>query len=273
MFRRFLKQVLDGTRLTARFYDSRARARYLLDRKTRQQNSRFQGTGAPDGLPLPPPLLVYLVAGHFNVAWYYESGALHADLIKDVLAEHHLEIEQFDSLLDFGCGCGRVIRHWKGVTPARIHGTDYNRQLVDWCRDSLPFADFETNGLEPPLPYGDGEFDFVYAISVFTHLTEDLQDVWMRELERVLRPGGVLLATTKGHTRLDPLDEGERRRFERGDLVVRDTRFAGRNLCAAFHPESYLRGVLAGDLEVLEFMPADGKDWRSHDVTLLRRPA
>jgi len=71
-----------------------------------------------------------------------------------------------------------------------VHGSDYNPRLVRWCRESLPFADFRVNGLQPPLPYADGELEFVYAISIFTHLTEALQDAWLQELARVLAPGG-----------------------------------------------------------------------------------
>jgi ubiquinone/menaquinone biosynthesis C-methylase UbiE len=58
------------------------------------------------------------------------------------------------------------------------------------------FAQFEVNGLAPPLAYEANHFDFIYALSVFTHLPESLQTAWMSELARVLKPGGYLLMTT-----------------------------------------------------------------------------
>jgi SAM-dependent methyltransferase len=273
MIKRWARDFLDQLGLIARAYDVRARVKYAFDRQTQASNSRFRASPAPDGLPLPPPELVYRVAGHFNLEWFYESGVEHARLLKDVLAASGVDSADIGALLDFGCGCGRVIRHWADGTSKEIHGTDYNPRLVEWCRRSLGFAEFGTNRLEPPLRYRDGQFNFVYAISVFTHLTEDLQHAWMRELERILAPSGVLLITTKGRSRLESLGPAERTRFERGELVVQEGRYAGRNLCAAFHPERYVREQLAGALEVLDVVPAAAGGAQTQDVFVLRRPA
>src|SRR5947208_884804 len=79
----------------------------------------------------------------------------------------------------------------------------------------------EVNGLAPPLAFDDASFDLVYALSVFTHLTGDLQVAWRDELRRVLRPGGRLLITTHGRSYVPRLDVEERERFESGELVVR----------------------------------------------------
>ena len=63
---------------------------------------------------------------------------------------------------------------------------------------AIPEGEFHATGLLPPLPYPDASFDFVLASSVFTHLTAEVQDAWLRELHRVLRPGAILMATTHG---------------------------------------------------------------------------
>lgn len=268
-----LKRRLDERGLVAAAYDARARAAYLTDRAARARNERFRRSRSYDGLPLPPPALVYSVAGHFDLEEYYESGRLHAELFRALLARHGFEPERFRTLLDFGCGCGRVIRHWRGLGGTQLHGSYYNARLVGWCRAALPFAEFRGNRLVPPLPYGGDMFDFVYAVSVFTHLTEPLQGAWIRELRRVLAPGGLLLLTTKGRSRLAPLGEEERRRFERGELVVQASRYAGRNLCAAFHPERYVRERLADGLRVVDFVPAAEEGAHSQDLVLLQKPA
>jgi SAM-dependent methyltransferase len=49
-----------------------------------------------------------------------------------------------------------------------------------------------------PLPYRDGQFDFVYGLSVFTHLSFDLQLRRAAEIHRILEPGGVALLTFHG---------------------------------------------------------------------------
>ena len=118
--------------------------------------------------------------------------------IRRILAKNGIELEQFRAILDFGCGCGRIIRNFRDLEGPRLFGTDYNPKLANWCRSNLPFAEFGVNGLAPPLKYEDGSFDFIYAFSVFTHLSEKLQTEWLAELNRVMSPGGYLLFTTLG---------------------------------------------------------------------------
>ena len=117
------------------------------------------------------------------------------------------------SILDFGCGCGRVIRNWSTL-DANIAGSDLSGGAIDWCRSNLFFARFETNGLSPPLVYPDEAFELAYALSVLTHLPEAIQHEWMDELHRVARRGGFVVLTTHGERYLERLDEDERRRFQ-----------------------------------------------------------
>jgi SAM-dependent methyltransferase len=176
-------------------------------------------------------------------------------------------------ILDFGCGCGRVTRYWRGDSALQIFGTDYNQRLIDWCRRSLPFAEFKTNRLTPPLTYNDGAFDLVYAFSVFTHLTEDLQLSWMRELTRVLKPGGLLLFSTHGERYVDRLDDEEYGRFAAGELVVKNNvKAPGSNTCSAYHPTAYVREELAGELELVEFVAEGALGNPFQDLYVLRRP-
>ena len=174
-------------------------------------------------------------------------------------------------MLDFGCGCGRVIRHWKDANATTICGSDYNPLLVDWCRDNLGFAEFNVNELTPGLPHKDGRFDFIYALSVFTHLPEELQQPWMAELERVLAPGGTLLITLHGLSRVGRLDADQRERFLAGELVVSKPAEAGTNECSVYHPERYVYEQLSNDLEVTAFLPEAARGMQQ-DVVLLSKP-
>ena len=173
-----------------------------------------------------------------------------------------------DGLLDFGCGCGRVIRHWESRSD--LHGCDHDAEAIRWCREHLAFASFERHGLEPPLPYPDQRFGAVTAISVFTHLPEEAQAAWRDELRRVLAPGGLLVLTTHGERYVDRFSDEERARFEAGHLVVRRPAAAGTNLCTAFHPERYVRDVLADGFELLEFRPGGATGTPTQDLAVLR---
>lgn len=225
---------------------------------------------AADGLPVPPPGLIVRVAGTADTDWFLESGRLGFESIQDTLARQGVRAAELGAVLDFGCGCGRVTRYWHRVGPA-ISGSDLNDDAVDWCRRNLPFARFEVNGLAPPLAFDDASFDLVYGLSVFTHLPEELQLLWMRELARVLRPGGRLLLTTHGERYLERLGPDERARFERGELVTRWEEVAGTNLCAAFHPPAWVRERLTGQLAHVDFVAEGAKGNPHQDVHLFRK--
>jgi SAM-dependent methyltransferase len=228
-----------------------------------------------NGLPLPPARLrAQIGPSHADARVFLESGRTHAELIRATLRENGRSVEDLDAILDWGCGCGRVLRHWSGLDRTSVFGCDINPKMVDWCRDNLSFAKVAVTGLEPPLPYPASSLDLMYAFSVFTHLDEKLQQEWMRECLRVLRPGGFLLMSTMGEYYLarQRLSEPEQEAFRRGELIVLYERSAGTSLCSAYHPPEYVHERLASEFELASFRPAaDGAD--PHDIHLLRKPA
>ncbi len=206
------------------------------------------------------------VAGTADADWFIRSGRAAYDAITA-----HVPVEEAVDVLDFGCGCGRVLRYWNHH-HGTIAGTDRDAGAVAWCAGNLPFARVAPNQLAPPLRYDDASFDLVYALSVFTHLTEELQTAWRDELRRVLRPGGRLLLTTHGRSYLSRLETAERERFERGALVVRWGDLPGSNLCSAYHPEGYLRDTLARGFELETVEPEGARGNPTQDLVVMRRP-
>jgi SAM-dependent methyltransferase len=228
---------------------------------------------AADGFLLPPPHLIVRVAGTRDVGWFLESGRLAAQSIGEALERAGTGIEAMDSILDFGCGCGRVVRHWARF-DIDVAGSDLSGAAIDWCREHLPFARFETNGLSPPLAFGNESFDLAYALSVLTHLPEAIQHEWMDELHRVVRRDGFLLLTTHGERYLERLDPAEREHFRGGELVVRWGEVPGTNLCTTFHPPSWVRErLLPHGFEEVTFVPEGAAGNPYQDVFLLRRAA
>jgi SAM-dependent methyltransferase len=249
-------------------------ARHLRDQarilRAWPRNARARRAGTPDRLPLPPARLILRVSGEPDVGWFLEGGRRGAESLRASLTRNHVDLDRIESLLDFGCGCGRVARHWKDLR-ATVHGSDLNAAGIDWCRTHLPFGRFGTNSIAPPLPFGDGAFDFVYALSVFTHLPEELQSPWMREMHRVLRPEGHFLLTTHGASYRDDLTPDERERFEAGELVVKRSEEPGSNVCGAYHPERYVRERLGEGFTVVELVPEGAAGNPHQDLFLLRR--
>src|SRR5215210_6063682 len=93
---------------------------------------------APGGIPLPPARLRVLVTRQDSDG-FVRSGAREAATIRRVVAGAGFELDSLGAILDFGCGCGRVARHWAGLEGPEIHGCDYNPRLVDWTARNLPF--------------------------------------------------------------------------------------------------------------------------------------
>jgi SAM-dependent methyltransferase len=233
-----------------------------------RQSALFRAP-APDGLPLPPAKLMVLVGGSTNAPAFFSGGETTARVIDEMLQADGADVRRMKSLLDFGCGCGRVIRHWRSISDhVALHGTDYNRALIGWCRRNLRFAQFAVNRLKPPLDYPDNAFDLVYAFSIFTHLPADLQEPWISELARVTAPGGYVFLTLHGDTFRQQLSPEEQAAFDAGQLVVRHAQMAGSNMCSAFHPADYIRRVIGRDLRVVQLAPAR----LGQDALLLRKP-
>jgi len=225
----------------------------------------------PDGLPLPSAELVTQVAGPTLEDEFLAGGARAASDIRGILERNGIAMADLGAVLDFGCGCGRVLRQWARLAGPELHGTDYNPVLVEWCRTNLPFAQLSVNRLEPPLPFDDERFDLVYAMSVFTHLTEAQHHAWMAELRRVLRPGGHLVFTTHGDAHLGYCTDEELAAYRRGELVVLNPDMAGRNACGALHPRAWVTGSLLQGMEHVDDRAEGGTGNGKQDIWLVRR--
>ncbi len=244
---------------------------YRLYESARSVTGETNAVG-PDGLPIPPPRLRTGVSGAPDVWMYVEGGELSEKTVREALDRSNMAIGSLGAILDFGCGCGRLLRRWRDL-DARICGTDVNAAAVEWCRAHLPFVEVDVNEPEPPLVYGEASFDLVYAFSIFTHLPVRTQLAWRDELRRVLRPGGLLLLSVCGDKYVDRLTHKERRIYSDGECVVRRPTAAGANICVTFHPPAFVRGTLADGWEFLEHTPRGFLGGPGQDLVILRKPS
>ena len=155
---------------------------------------------AEQALAMPPADIRYrIVSQALSEYDYLRVGIEARQSIEQALTVARTGIEDLASVLDWGCGCSRIMRQWAPLFGSiSFTGTDIDEGMIRWDQANVPGPRFAVNGAEPPLPCADDEFDLVYGASVFTHLDEPMQRTWLAELRRVIKPGGVLLLSTHG---------------------------------------------------------------------------
>jgi SAM-dependent methyltransferase len=106
-------------------------------------------------------------------------------------------------ILDFGCGVGRVALpcFYKYKKPSSC--VDVDPACIAYLQRVIPDAGPQTITFDPPAPFVDETFDCIYAISVWTHLDPETSDRWMKEIIRILKPGGIALITTTNYPGLE----------------------------------------------------------------------
>lgn len=243
--------------------------------------------------PLPPADLILRVTTRFDSDDIAASKASfdldsfeHLQGFERALAVTGRCFSDFDRILDFGCGCGRFLRHFGSLAgEVELHGTDIDAEMIAWCSENIPFATFTVGPHEPPTTYPDNYFDLVINHSVFTHLDERFQDLWLTELHRITQPGAYLMLTVEGASSWNRTcemservgDDVEQWREEletRGILFISDDHFVG-----STHPDFYHSAVHAAWyvferwtrwFDLAAYLP-DGA-WSQDLIVLRRRP-
>jgi SAM-dependent methyltransferase len=174
--------------------DPHDRRRLLLALGARH---RVERALAETGLrPQMPPSDVHAMARDDIAAG---GSPYYADLVVDALGQSGFELEAGQAVLDFGCSSGRVVRVLAAAFPdVHWHGCDPIEEAIGWAAGNLPGIEFLRSPEDPPLPYGEAQFDVVFAISIWSHFSEPAALSWTTEMARVIRPGGRLAFTAQG---------------------------------------------------------------------------
>jgi len=210
---------------------------------------------------------------------YFGSGYREAWTLLTILEQCGASVEAMRSILEFGCGSARVIRHFRHIDGLRLAGTDANAQAIEWDKKNLPGIEFNHNALQPPLAYADATFDLVYALSVFTHIPLQWQRAWLDELRRVLRPGGYLLCTVHGERYIGAmLDQHERMALKRDGRLSLDSgsphaSYSSKVLGSwdVFQTREQVREAFSAGLELLCYTTHDAA--AGQDTLVLRKSA
>ncbi len=202
--------------------------------------------------------------------------------IKTYAKDCGLELNQDSKILDFGCAWGRHLRFFlKDTKPENLFGIDVDRDVLEISREIFPDANFRSVDSSPPSGLPESSFDLIFSNSVFSHLSEEAHLQWLDELAKVLRPGGLLVATTWGRDMLErardvvgksefeyewhkklgslfPDAEDALACHDRGEFIYRSSS-GGKYLDASFFgiasiPFGYVKNVWTRNLELKDFV-------------------
>jgi ubiquinone/menaquinone biosynthesis C-methylase UbiE len=196
--------------------------------QNKKDNDAFK-KNFPD-VVLPPDYLMY-ESFKLDYSSYYFGGKKTAEWVQNTMKEWLPEGNWV--VLDWGCGPGRVIRHWPG-NEFTCFGSDVNENSLSWCKLNFPSIRFINQQVLPPLEVADQTFDAIYGISILTHLSLSAHFLWIEELQRILKPGGLLFLTTQGNAFKDKLTKTEKQDFEQGNLIVRGAVKEGHRTFSSF---------------------------------------
>jgi ubiquinone/menaquinone biosynthesis C-methylase UbiE len=99
-------------------------------------------------------------------------------------------------LLDVGCGTGRTLHQIARAHPTmRLHGVDLSPAYIKTARKRLHDVNELTLAVEnaEALPWADATFDVVTSVYLFHELPRNARRNVMREMRRVVKPGGLVV--------------------------------------------------------------------------------
>lgn len=176
-------------------------------------------------LPLAPPADGAAVADRLDELW--------RELLRNPFRRHPLrryayaweELAGLDGPhLDVGCGGGEFLAALAGTTGRTCQGVDPHPGYVADARRRYPHLDVAHAAVGAPLPYPDRSFSSVSVLDVLEHCPDE--DDLVREVRRVLRPGGVLVLTVPARHAFSWLDPDDVKfRFPRIHRAVYSRRF------------------------------------------------
>jgi SAM-dependent methyltransferase len=132
--------------------------------------------------------------------------------------------------LDFGGSHGRITQILAAAYPESVwHVCDPIAETVQWAQQKLPHLHFASMDQKPPLSYVNETFAGIYALSIWSHYSEEAALVWFEEMGRILKKGGRLWFSTHGYQALNfgMLDRAVLHAYKQQESMFRDLYLKG----------------------------------------------
>ena len=219
-----------------------------------------------DGVSIPPAWLIQAFTGGPDTIDHIESGKQSARYYVELYNSICGDFDAIERVLDFGCGCGRVLSRMPDNGRTRYFGVDLHTDGLEWLRKTMPAGTFLKGTESPPLDFDDEEFDLIYSISVLTHLDREKERGWLDEWHRLLKVGGHVIATFRAE------DWVEQNTLDRQKQAIRKAWSESDGFCyqkhkywqgifpefyaGTYHTVDYVRSNWGRRFEILKIVPA-----------------
>jgi 2-polyprenyl-3-methyl-5-hydroxy-6-metoxy-1,4-benzoquinol methylase len=163
------------------------------------------------------------------VSTYYLRGESNVSAVDNLLVHLGSPLRESDSVLEFACGYGRLTRHFvRRISPSKLTVSDIDQTAVDFVRQSFGVEGFYSSR-EPEKLIHDRRYALIIVVSLFSHLSAERWPGWLRRLEEMLKPQGLLVfSTLPWHTAGGPVPDEEKEAFELGFLYSGENETRGR---------------------------------------------
>jgi SAM-dependent methyltransferase len=132
--------------------------------------------------------------GRWDLEEFFASGVAEIEAVLQRAADRHCDPPR-GRALDFGCGAGRLTQAL-AARFERCDGVDVSEAMVRLARQQNRFGArcaYHLNAAPDLSLFADAAFDFIYTTLVLQHMVPTLSTGYIRELVRVLKPGGLLV--------------------------------------------------------------------------------
>jgi SAM-dependent methyltransferase len=131
---------------------------------------------------------------------YFSSGFGDANQISETLKLLLPDVSR-PKVLEFAAGFGRVSRHMRWTAPdIDFRISDIHAPAMQFAREVLALDGFKSEPLPNQVVIDADHYDFIFALSFFSHVPDTTFADWLLLLYSALREGGFLLFTTHGET-------------------------------------------------------------------------
>jgi len=127
---------------------------------------------------------------------YFDGGKSDATQVSKSIKQ--FKKENNINVLEFASGYGRITRHLRSLIPeAALHACDIHAEACEFLSEQIGVETFVSSARPEAVKLGK-EFDFIFVISLFSHLPDWSFKRWIHVLADMLSPNGILLFTTHG---------------------------------------------------------------------------